>query len=116
MPWTTLETPEQLADWVASSHQQPILFFKHSTRCSISAAAWGRMERGADKLPANTALVYLDLIRYRGLSNQLSEIFNVQHESPQVLLVYKGQCVYHASHFDIRPELVPALPTGGQSS
>ena len=109
MPWISLESADQLADLVVLSHQQPILFFKHSTRCSISTAAWGRMERGEAKLPPNVKCVYLDLIRFRALSNQIAELFNVAHESPQVLLVHQGQCVYHASHFDIRPEYVPII-------
>lgn len=110
MAWIPLESSEQLAELVTLSHQNPVLFFKHSTRCSISAAAWGRMERGEAKLPANTTFVYLDLIRYRALSNELAHQFKVEHESPQVLLVHKSECVYHASHFDIRPEYIPALP------
>lgn len=109
MAWIPLESADQLAELVTLSHQNPVLFFKHSTRCSISAAAWGRMERGEAKLPANTTFVFLDLIRYRALSNQLAQLFNVAHESPQVLLVHQGQCVYHASHFDIRPEYIPVI-------
>ncbi len=109
MAWIPLESAEQLAELVTLSHQSPVLFFKHSTRCSISAAAWGRMERGEAKLPANTTLVYLDLIQYRTLSNELAQHFKIMHESPQVLLVHNGQCVYHASHFDIRPEYIPSL-------
>lgn len=109
MAWIPLESAEQLADLVTLSHQKPILFFKHSTRCSISTAAWGRMERGEAKLPPNTTFVYLDLIRFRVLSNALAQTFNVAHESPQVLLVHQARCIYHANHFDIRPEYIPVL-------
>jgi len=109
MAWVPLESADQLAELVTLSHQKPVLFFKHSTRCSISTAAWGRMERGEAKLPANTTFVYLDLIRFRALSDALAQTFQVAHESPQVLLIHQGQCVYHASHFDIRPEYLPAI-------
>jgi bacillithiol system protein YtxJ len=100
-----------MASLLQESRARPILFFKHSTRCSISAAALGRLERGADRLPAGLQLVYLDLIRYRDLSNALANALGVAHESPQVLLVHHGRCVYNASHFDIRPEDVPVVGT-----
>ena len=109
MDWLRLESSDQLSSLLEESHARPILFLKHSTRCSISAAALGRLERGADRLPAGLQLVYLDLIRHRDLSNALASTLGVAHESPQLLLVHHGRCVYHASHFDVRPEQVPAV-------
>ena len=47
---------------------------------------------------------YLDLISYRLLSNKVSEHFNVYHESPQVLLIKDGACIYDESHLSIYPE------------
>ena len=44
---------------------------------------------------------YLDLKTYRSLSQEVSEKFKVHHESPQILLLKNGECVYDASHFDI---------------
>ncbi len=108
MPWPELTHLSQLDEWIARSFHQPILFFKHSTSCSISAAAYGRLERGAADLPAEYQLVYLDLIAYRSLSQALAERTGVAHESPQLLLVKNGQCIWHASHMEVRPSLVPA--------
>lgn len=44
---------------------------------------------------------FLDLIRYRVLSQLIAQHFEVQHESPQVLLIRDGECVYDNSHLDI---------------
>lgn len=44
---------------------------------------------------------YLDLKTYRSISQAVSERFNVYHESPQILMIKNGECVYDASHFDI---------------
>jgi bacillithiol system protein YtxJ len=106
MNWHTLENLSQLDEWLDRSQSQPVLFFKHSTRCSISAAAYGRMERGQNQLPAGVALVYLDLLAHRDVSNALAEKTGIAHESPQLLLVVNRQCVFDASHFDVRPEAV----------
>jgi bacillithiol system protein YtxJ len=45
--------------------------------------------------------VYLDLIAYRSISNELADRLHVMHQSPQVLLVKDGHCTYHASHNQI---------------
>ena len=103
-PWLPLTQPEQLQDIVRESHEHPVLIFKHSTTCSISASAKSRLERQWPdaSLPADTPIYYLDLLRYRPLSAQIAQEFNVQHESPQLLLIQDGACTYHASHMGIR--------------
>lgn len=106
MNWHILENLSQLDEWFDRSQAQPVLFFKHSTRCSISAAAYGRMERGLNQLPANMAVVYLDLLAHRDVSDALAEKTGITHESPQLLLVVNRQCIFDASHFDVRPEAV----------
>ena len=47
---------------------------------------------------------YLDLIKHRDVSNKIAEEFHVYHESPQVLLVVKGSCIYNESHLGISLE------------
>ena len=44
---------------------------------------------------------YLDLIVHRDVSNKIAEEFKVYHESPQVLLIVKGGCIYDESHMGI---------------
>ena len=41
------------------------------------------------------------LITYRPVSQYIADKFSVWHESPQVLLISKGECIYDASHLDI---------------
>ncbi|WP_151086742.1 bacillithiol system redox-active protein YtxJ [Hymenobacter baengnokdamensis] len=103
-PWLPLTQPEQLRDLVQESHEHPVLIFKHSTTCSISAAAKAKVERQWPdaSLPADTPLYYLDLLRFRPLSGQIADEFGVQHQSPQLLLIQDGECRYHASHMSIR--------------
>ncbi len=54
--------------------------------------------------PDQLAPFYLDLLAFRDVSNHLAERFSVYHESPQVLLIRDGECVYDASHLDISVE------------
>ena len=100
MNWNKLQDQAQLDAIKQESAQQPVLIFKHSTRCSISAAALSRMELNWDD-SVGIKPYYLDLIAFRPLSNEVAETFDVTHQSPQTLLIQNGECVYDASHFDI---------------
>lgn len=99
MHWIHLTEEEQIRQIITKSHSRPQLIFKHSSRCSISSVALSRMQREVQ--PADIDFYFLDLLAYRGLSNHISEIFQVHHESPQVLLIKDGACVYDESHLGI---------------
>ena len=103
MYWNQLTTLSQLSDLLSISETQPVLIFKHSTRCSISSSALDRIERKWNDA-SDTAVVqpwYLDLIAYREISNQIAVDYQVEHQSPQVLLIHNRNCVYSATHYDI---------------
>ena len=96
MNWIDLQTDEQLNNIKLQSFKNPAVIFKHSTRCSISSVAKSRLERVA---PSPLADFYLlDLIKYRSISNRIAEEFSIWHESPQVLIVKDGKCIYDESH------------------
>lgn len=99
MHWIHLTDEEQLKQIVSNSQVKPQVIFKHSTRCSISAVALQRMQKTAQ--PSDIDFYFLDLLANRPLSNKIAETFSVQHESPQVLLIRDGECVYEESHLGI---------------
>jgi bacillithiol system protein YtxJ len=102
MNWQKITSLEDLAKLNQQSYHQKTLIFKHSTRCSISATVLNRLERNWKEEQAKHIIpFYLDLISFRAISNHIADIYGVIHESPQVLLIDKGKCIYHASHFDI---------------
>lgn len=103
MKWKVLSDLSQLEMLVNESATIPVLIFKHSTRCSISDAALSRLERNWNE-DAEKAMkpYYLDLIAYRSISNEVAQRFGVEHQSPQVLIIKDGKCIYSASHFDIQ--------------
>lgn len=99
MDWIEITAAAQLAGIKELSKSKPQVIYKHSTRCSISSVVKNRLERGTT--PANVDFYYLDLIRHRDISNKIAEDFAVYHESPQVLLIRNGECVYDESHSGI---------------
>jgi bacillithiol system protein YtxJ len=78
------------------SLEKPQVIFKHSTRCSISSMAKSRLERATT--PDGIDFNYLDLIAHRNISNKIASDFNVEHASPQILIIKNGECVYDESH------------------
>lgn len=96
MNWNELHEEAQLNTIIEESKTQPVVIFKHSIRCSISSMAKTRLEREVQ--PEGIKFYYLDLIRYRDISNKVAELFQVHHESPQVLLIKNGECTFEESH------------------
>ena len=99
MNWIELTEEEQVNEIKEKSQKAPQLIFKHSTRCSVSSVAKNRLEKVTQ--PEGIEFYYLDLIKYRALSKKIAEDFDVFHESPQVLLIRNGKCVYDESHSGI---------------
>ena len=102
MNWIELLDMAQLETIKDESAAQPVVIFKHSTRCSISSMAKSRLERS--EAPQNILFYHLDLIRCRDISNKVADVFGVHHESPQILLIKDGACVYDESHNGIAME------------
>src|SRR6476469_7901353 len=99
MHWIHLTDEEQLKNIISNSQNNPQVIFKHSTRCSISSVALQRLQRVSQ--PSDIDFYFLDLLSYRKISNKIVQVFDVPHESPQVLVVRDGQCVYEESHMGI---------------
>ena len=102
MDWISLKHSGQLDEILAESKERPVLIYKHSTRCNISRAVFDRLERNWDPAAAGDIKRYfLDLISFRDISNRIAEIFDVEHHSPQILVILDGKSVLDLSHYDI---------------
>jgi bacillithiol system protein YtxJ len=99
--WIPLDSSQKIGQIIARSHEVPCLIYKHSNRCEICHIAQYRLE---DDWPFEANALepyYLDVIQHRPVSLEVADIFSVQHESPQILLIVNGECVHDASHLDI---------------
>lgn len=107
MNWNILDNENKLEQIKEESKDKPVLIFKHSTRCSISGTSLNRVERKWNHDDDKKVTPYLlDLISFRNISNKIASEFGVDHQSPQVLLIKDGVCVYDASHFDINKDKI----------
>jgi len=96
MNWILLTNESQIEQIIADSSSKPQVIFKHSTRCGISSMAKNRLERNLQ--PDDVDFYFLDLILHRSVSQKVAETFQIEHESPQILLIKNGHCIYAESH------------------
>ena len=99
---TTLRAVHELDQVLSDSHERPVLLFKHSYTCGISAEALDELRAHIDETPA-TAIQYamVTVQSHRDLSNTIAQRLGVRHETPQAILVRSGRAVWSASHFRV---------------
>lgn len=101
LSWILLERKAQLDDLVKRSFSTPCLIFKHSTKCYISDVALRRLESNWSYSEGQVVPYFLDAIQHRPISKQICEVFEENHETPQILLIDQGECILEATQMDI---------------
>ncbi len=98
LPWIPLSTTAQLSYISEKSKSKTQIVFKHSTRCGISSMVMKQFVSAYTLSDKDADLYYLDLLNHRDVSSEIGYKFQVFHESPQILIIKKGEVVTHASH------------------
>ena len=93
-----LNTLDKLQAAIEESRIRPVLLFKHSTSCGISAGVF----RDVKMVDADINIVVVQTDRH--ISNEIERHTGIKHESPQAIVLKNGEAVYHASHYDITLE------------
>lgn len=98
--FTAVTDASALEELFALSHSQPVMLFKHSTTCPISAAAYQQMSRSGG--PVSLVVVQTA----RDISREIETRTGVRHESPQAIILRNGQAVWSATHWKITTDAV----------
>jgi len=96
-----MRTVDDLELAIARSSLVPVLLFKHSQTCGLSAQAHEEVTDFQREHPSAVEVHVVRIREHRDLSDAIAARFGVRHESPQVLLVHEGRLVWHASHFRV---------------
>lgn len=99
-----LDSSSSLESLIARSQEEPVVLFKHSLTCGISSMVHRRMETLTED--SDPPVYILHIQSARTLSEQVASHFTIRHESPQVIVVYKGEPVFHTSHSAIRTDSI----------
>jgi bacillithiol system protein YtxJ len=107
MDWIRIQSPDQIDAAIEDSHDQIVLIYKHSPICGLSSHAHQKLENGkAEIIDMKLKTYFVDVVSQRQLSRSIAERFNIVHQSPQVLLIKDGECIYDTSHFNISIEKI----------
>ena len=98
IPWINLTSVEQLEKIKYNSEAKTQLIFKHSTRCGVSRMVMRQFEESYGFSKDDFDVYFLDLLGYRDVSNAIASLFQVVHQSPQLVVVKNGVVADHASH------------------
>jgi len=101
---TSLERIDELERLIVDSEAQPVLLFKHSYTCGISAEALDELVAHLNEENVDVRYAMVTVQTHREVSNAVSTKLGVRHETPQALLVRGGRVVWSASHFRVNAE------------
>jgi bacillithiol system protein YtxJ len=97
-----------LDTFLTQSNGTPVIIFKHSDTCGISARAHSEMS----KLEHPVGLVTVQ--RARALSDEIEARTGVEHHTPQIFILREGKVLWTASHGQINAEAVEAALQANQ--
>ena len=100
--FVNVDSVDSLDRLFAESHEKPVVLFKHSTTCGISAGVY----REVGQVAADINIVVVQT--HREVSNVIAERTGIRHQSPQAIVLRDGRPVYHASHYDIEAQHIEA--------
>jgi bacillithiol system protein YtxJ len=98
VPWISLNRDEQLNQISLSSRMKAQIIYKHSTNCGISGMVLKRLESSLEQSGYDADYYFLDVRRYRQLSDGVAGVYGVRHESPQMLIIKNSRAMATASH------------------
>jgi len=104
--WSNLTEEKQIAEIMDLSSSIPVYIFKHSTTCGISAQAKENVELSFRNTDKSFLFYYLDLLKFRTVSNEVASTLNVHHQSPQLILIHDGQVIFTTSHHKIKATII----------
>ena len=81
------------------------ILFKHSPTCPVSLFAHREVTRFREAQP-DAPVFLISVRRQRDLARHVAQKTGVQHESPQILVLRRGEVVGSASHDEITAELL----------
>ena len=109
-----MEPISSLADLesVLAETALPVVLFKHSTSCPISAGALRHYQEFVLEHRGLARFTFLDLIAHRDVSDAIAERLDIVHESPQAIVLRDGGVKGVLSHTEIRKEALGELLGG----
>lgn len=98
---TPLHDADELDAAIEESRHRPVLLFKHSRSCGISAEALDEVRTHVERSAGTASYKLITVQSHRRLSEHAASRLGVRHETPQAILLRDGLPVWSASHFRV---------------
>ena len=95
-----ITSKKELDELLVQSHESPQVVFKHSLVCPVSRGAYDRLKSLLEESYFHLLIVQ----ESAALKMIVADLLDVEHQSPQVIIIANGEAVYHASHHSITKE------------
>ena len=101
-----IRSSDVLDELFERSNAEPVVLFKHSSRCGISS----HLKEIIGEIDAD--IHYVVVQEDRGLSDRIAERTGYRHHTPQIFVIKDGEPAYHATHYGIDALRVAAAARG----
>lgn len=105
-----LSSPDQFEDLLDRSREQPVMIYKHSSRCPLSSRA--REEVATFEEQSDLSIFEVVVQKDRATSDHVAEALEIRHETPQVILIRDRSPVYDASHTEVTHDALEHVSNG----
>ena len=90
-----------LSEILEESHKHPVVIFKYSNECGSSTRLANQLEQAKEEKTIDSPIYIVIVQIHKALSQKVEELFDIKHESPQIITVEKGKVLYTAHHGNI---------------
>jgi bacillithiol system protein YtxJ len=109
---THLQRLDELERLLAESSRRPLLLFKHSRSCGVSAEALDELVDHLNRESIDARYAIVTVQTHREVSNAVADRLGIRHHTPQAILVREGRAVWSASHFRVSAEAIRSALEG----
>lgn len=96
-----LKATPHFSEILQNSEECPVIIFKHSNNCGASSDIESMINEGIEKGKIMYPVYIVTVQNMPVLSRKIEEYFNIKHESPQIIIIKKGNVTYSMSHRSI---------------
>lgn len=95
---------DELNEVWETSRKKPVLLFKQSTTCPVSAEAFRQFNSFLETDHSDIKAYFVKVRESRAVSDEIAEELKVEHQSPQIFIVKDREQIWNTSHGKITVE------------
>jgi bacillithiol system protein YtxJ len=88
-----------------TSKSGTFLIYKHSPICPVSEYTLNEISQFKESIP----VIQINVLSQKELSQKIAKYYNIEHESPQIILIKNQKPIKTLSHYDITLENLKKL-------